>query len=285
MANVLIPLPALDFDPTEAAVSWKVLSAMGHDVLFATPDGARSFADDLMITGEGLDPWGFIPGLKKLKVLGAVLRANADARAAYAELERDARFLHPMRYDAVRAADFDGLLLPGGHRARGMRPYLESAPLQALVVDAFARDAMVAAVCHGVLLVARSISPRTGRSVLFGRRTTSLTWSQEHLAANLARVARFWDGGYYRTYTEKPGEPCGYMGVQAEVTRALEKPEDYVDVPKDAADHSRKTDGRHRDSMDDARPAFVVRDGRYVSARWPGDVHTFAKTFGAMLGE
>jgi hypothetical protein len=29
MAHVLIPLPALDFDPTEAAVSWSVLKATG----------------------------------------------------------------------------------------------------------------------------------------------------------------------------------------------------------------------------------------------------------------
>ena len=25
-----------------------------------------------------------------------------------------------------------------------------------------------------------------------------------------------------------------------------------------------------------SRPAFVVDDGNYVSARWPGDTHTFA---------
>jgi hypothetical protein len=29
----------------------------------------------------------------------------------------------------------------------------------------------------------------------------------------------------------------------------------------------------------------VVRDGTYVSARWPGDVHTFATTFAAVLSE
>jgi len=164
-----------------------------------------------------------------------------------------------------------------------MRPYLESGPLHALVVRAFELDRPVAAVCHGVLLVARSVSPVTGRSVLYGRRTTSLTWSQEHLAANLGRVARFWDPSYYRTYEDGPGQPCGYMGVQAEVTRALAKPDDYVEVPADAPDHGQKTDGRHRDTMDDERPAFVVQDGRYLSARWPGDVHTFAKRFAAML--
>jgi putative intracellular protease/amidase len=285
MATVLIPLPARDFDPTEAAVSWKVLSSAGHAVRFATPDGTRSFADDLMISGEGLDPWGFVPGLRKLKVIGAMVRANADGRAAYAELERDAAFLAPLRYDVLGGARFDGLLLPGGHRARGMRPYLESEVLQSLVVRAFAENVRVAAVCHGVLLAARSISPATGRSVLHGRRTTSLTSSQEHLAANVGRIARFWDGDYYRTYVEKPGEPCGYMGVEAEVTRALASPDDYVNVPKDAPDYGLKTDSRHRDTMVDARPAFVVRDGSYLSARWPGDVHTFAKTFAGMLTE
>lgn len=27
----------------------------------------------------------------------------------------------------------------------------------------------------------------------------------------------------------------------------------------------------------DDRPAFVVEDGRYLSARWPGDAYLFAK--------
>ena len=132
--------------------------------------------------------------------------------------------------------------------------------------------------------MARSISPgRRGRSVLHGRRTTSLTWSQEHLAANTGRVARFWDPSYYRTYVEASGEPCGYWGVEQEVKRALAKPEDYANVPEDAPDYGLKTDGRHRDTLEDERPAFVVEDGRYVSARWPGDVHTFAKTFARVL--
>jgi hypothetical protein len=31
-----------------------------------------------------------------------------------------------MRWDEVESDRFDGLILPGGHRARGMRAYLES---------------------------------------------------------------------------------------------------------------------------------------------------------------
>jgi putative intracellular protease/amidase len=283
MAKVLVPLPALDFDPTEAAVTWKVLRDAGHEVVFATPEGRPSRADDLMVTGEGLDPWGFIPGLKKLIVVGAALRANAAGRRAYAELERDPRFLAPLRHDAVAADDYDGLVFPGGHRARGMRPFLESEHLQALVVRAFDLDRPLGAVCHGVLLVARSRSPQTGRSVLFGRKTTSLTWAQESLASRIGCVARFWDPGYYRTYPDGPTEARGFMGVQAEVTRALRSPADYCDVPADAPDRKRKVDGLHRDTVDDERPAFVVSDGNYVSARWPGDVHTFARTFARLL--
>jgi hypothetical protein len=40
-----------------------------------------------------------------------------------------------------------------------------------------------------------------------------------------------------------------------------------------------------RDRIDDARPAWVVRDGNYISARWPGDVHTWARQFVDMLNE
>lgn len=281
--KILIPIPSHDFDPTEVAVSWQVLKSAGHDIAFATPDGRRGHADPMMLSGEGLDPWGFVPGLRKLRLIGLALRAQAGARRAYRELERDAAFLEPLRYDALRAPDFDGLLLPGGH-ARRMRPYLESAALQGLVADFFDAGKPVAAVCHGVVLAARSVSTKTGRSVLHGRKTTALTWKLEKTAWLLSRfLARFWDPDYYRTYTEAPGQPLGYMSVQAEVTRAVARPEDFLDVAPDAPHRFAKDSGLLRDSHTDSRPAWVVRDGNYVSARWPGDVHTFARTFDEVL--
>jgi putative intracellular protease/amidase len=283
MATVLLPLPALDFDPTEVAVSWSVLTSHGHDVVFATPEGRPARADELMVTGRGLDPWGMVPVVRNVPVVGRVLRANADGRWAFAALRLDAGFLAPLRWVDVHGADFAGVLLPGGHRARGMRVYLESPVLQQLVTDFFAGDKPVAAVCHGVLLAARSNDPNTGRSVLYGRRTTALTWQLERRAWSVARRTRFWDPSYYRTYSEEPGQPEGYMSVQQEATRALARPEDFVDVPPDAADYRLKTSGRARDSATDSRPAWVVRDGSYTSARWPGDVHTFARLFADQL--
>jgi putative intracellular protease/amidase len=283
MARVLIPIPDQDFDPTEVAVGWKVLSRLGHEVRFATPDARASRGDELMVTGEGLDPWGFIPGLAHVVGIGRALRADARGRAAYAELLGARSFLEPMAWSDIDLDTVDGLLLPGGHRSRGMRRYLESSALQAVVAEGFHRKMPIAAICHGVLLAARSVDENTGRSVLFGRQTTALTWALEGRAWKVARVTRFWDRGYYRTYREQPGEPEGYMSVQHEVTRALAGPEDFRDVDPGEPDARLKASGRARDSMSDERPAFVVRDENYLSARWPGDIHTFAKQFGAML--
>jgi len=283
MARVLIPLPARDFDPTEAAVSWQVLVNAGHVVVFATPDGRAAAADDMMLTGQGLDPWSRIPLLRNLPLIGILMRANGDARKAYKAMLADPHYRAPPRWDSVNASEFDGLVLPGGHRARGMREFLESEMLQRLVASFFEEQKPVAAVCHGVLLAARSISGRTGRSVLCGYRTTALTWAFERSAWKVASITRFWDPNYYRTYLEKPGQPEGFMSVQQEVTRALADPADFLDVPKTDPDYRRKTSGLRRDSLEDARPAFVVRDRNYVSARWPGDAHTFAKTFAEML--
>lgn len=281
--RVLMPIASRDFDPSEVAVAWSILRGAGHEVAFATPDGARGHADELMLSGEGLDPWGFVPGLRKLVAVGAILRADRAGRAAYAALERDPAFSRPLSYAALRADAADALVLPGGHRAAGMRPYLESATLQAFVAEIADAGKPFAAICHGVVVAARARSGRTGRSVLYGRKTTALTWRQERLASSLGRVVRFWDPGYYRTYGEQPGEPPGWRSVQAEVTRELARPDDFREVDPHAPDARLKLDGRRRDSLDDDRPAFVVRDGNYVSARWPGDVHTFAKTFASVL--
>ena len=283
MARVLIPLPARDFDPSEAAVSWRVLSNAGHTVSFATPDGKPALADDMMLTGEGLDPWGAVPLLRHLPLIGLLMRANGDARKAYAAMVVDPGYAAPSRWDAIDAASFDGLLLPGGHRARGMCQYLESEKLKNCVAEFFAAGKPVAAICHGALLAARSLSKTSGRSVLHGYKTTALTWALENSAWKVARITRFWDPNYYRTYAEQAGQPDGYMSVQQEVTRALGRPADFLDGPESDPDYRRKTSGLARDTADDARPAFVVQDRNYISARWPGDVHTFAKAFSGLL--
>ncbi|MDT5090365.1 MAG: hypothetical protein QOG47_3072 [Mycobacterium sp.] len=283
MATVLIPIPDRDFDPTEVAVSWQVLRDNGHRVVFATESGAPGIADDIMVTGRGLDLWSALPGLGAITVVGRALRANKDARNAYRDMLCSPEFQNPSNWAEATLDGIDALLLPGGHRARGMRSYIDSETLHRIVVDAFARDLKVAAICHGVLLAARSVDPATGHSVLYGRRTTALTWALERTAWRLGRITRFWDRDYYRTYREEAGQPSGYMSVQSEVTRALQNSTDFCDVERGSPHWRTKTSGMARDSVTDSRPAFVVDDGSYVSARWPGDTHTFADVLSRKL--
>jgi putative intracellular protease/amidase len=285
MARVVIPIPNRDFDPSEVAVPWQVLKNAGHDIDFATPDGNPGQADELMLSGRGLDWWGSIPGVNHLKLVGLALRANRPARDAYAALEGDSAFLQPRRHSDLRVDEYDTLVLPGGHRARGMRAYLESSVLREFVADFFDSGKPVGAICHGVQLAALSVSKRTGKSVLFGKKTTSLTWSLERRAWSVGRVFRFWDPDYYRTYLERDGEPIGHRAVEMEVKRALASPDDYLDVANTDPDCARKRSGRYRDGPGDERFAFVVRDGSYVSARWPGDAHTFARTLTDVMAE
>jgi putative intracellular protease/amidase len=283
MATVLIPIPDRDFDPTEVAVSWQVLRDNGHRVVFATESGVPGIADDIMVTGRGLDLWSALPGLGAVTVVGRALRANKDARNAYRDMLCSPEFQNPSNWAEATLDGIDALLLPGGHRARGMRSYIDSETLHRIVVDAFARDLKVAAICHGVLLAARSVDPATGHSVLYGRRTTALTWALERTAWRVSRITRFWDRDYYRTYREEAGQPPGYMSVQSEVTRALQNSTDFCDVERGSPHWRTKTSGMARDSVIDSRPAFVVDDGSYVSARWPGDTHTFADVLSRKL--
>lgn len=276
MSTVLIPIPDRDFDPTEVAVSWRVLTDRDHRVIFATENGAPGVADDIMVTGRGLDIWSALPLVGSLSLVGLALRADKNGRAAYAAMADSPEYQHPVSWHQATLDGVDAVLLPGGHRARGMRSYVDSGILQRLVVEAFARDMIVAAICHGVLLAARSIDPDTGRSVLYGRKTTALTWAMERLAWRLTRITRFWDPDYYRTYTEAPGQAQGSMSVQSEVTRALKDPTDFRDVERGTPHWRLKSSGMARDTATDSRPAFVVDDGNYISARWPGDTHTFA---------
>jgi len=248
--NILIPLPARDFDPTEAAVAWRLLVAAGHDIVFATPTGQPAKADRRMLTGKGLGPWK------------TLLRARSDAREAYAAMVRTPEFCSPLRYADLspEGRDLNGLLLPGGHD-QGMRGLLEAPELQDMVAAWMKANRPLAAICHGVVVVARSIDPETNKSVLFGRRTTALLQSQELTAWWLTRA---WLGNYYRTYPQT---------VEQEVTAALASSGDFVNGPLAV----------RRDTP--ARPGFYVRDANYISARWPGDVYGFVAAFIDVLAE
>ena len=103
--RVLLPVPDVDFDPTEVAVSWQVLTNHGHSVVFATESGSPATADDIMLTGRGLDIWSAVPLLGRPAFIGRFLRANRDARDAYAHMVQSPEYQHPSRWTAATIDD------------------------------------------------------------------------------------------------------------------------------------------------------------------------------------
>jgi len=249
MKKVLLPLPSYGFDPTEAAIPWKILTDQGRDVAFATPTGSIPEPDISMLTGA------------RLGILKPILRAKQTAIDAFHKMEKSEAFKNPIRYQDMNASNFDGLLLSGGHDKR-IKEYLESPLVQNTIVSFFNEQKPVGAICHGVIAVARSIDPNTGKSVLHGRKTTALLKSQELLAYNLTRL---WLKDYYLTY---PG-----LTVEDEVKSVLSDPNNFFEGPKPIL----------RDDLDHLNRAFVVQDNNYLSARWPGDAHKFSLEFSKML--
>jgi protease I len=247
--KVLIPLPSFDFDPTECSIPWKLLKDHGVEVTFATPDGAPAVCDQKMLNGNGL--WIFTN----------ILKADTASRKIYEELKNSTEFQTPKKWSEIDSKNYDGVILPGGH-AKGMKEYLESKTLQNVVSEFFSEKKPVGAICHGVVLVARSIQVN-GKSVLFGRKTTALLGSQELSAWMMTCL---WLGSYYRTYPET---------VEAEVKSNLSSPKDFIkgSLPL------------RRDHQDKLGNGFTVIDGNYVSARWPGDAHKFSKDFLGLLNK
>jgi putative intracellular protease/amidase len=243
--RILLPLPDRDFDVTEVSVPWKLFTRVGHEVVFATEEGGRPAADPLLLTG----------------VVFGRLGARPEPAAFYRELEATAAFRAPLRWRDVDVGAYDALVLPGGH-APGMKQYLEGEALRALVLDFWRLGRPVGAICHGVLVPARTIDPATGRSILHGRRTTCLPKYMERGAWLVTAWRR---GRYFRTYPTY---------VEDEVRAVLAQPADFVRGPR--ALFSRGTDTHDRG-------AFVVEDGAYVSGRWPGDAYLFAKRLLARL--
>jgi len=248
--TVLIATSTYDFDPTEVAVPWRILSEAGMSIQFATDSGRVGEADPRMLDGKGFG------------ILKPLLIAQKPAQETYAEMRQDAAFQAPLSYQAIRVDDFEALLLPGGH-AKRVTPYLESPVLQRVIAAFFAAGKPVGAICHGVVAACRAKDPETGRSVLFGRKTTALLKRQERLAYQLTRINL---GDYYLTYP---------VTTQDEVTAALAAKDDFIEGPLPVL----------RDDMDHLGRGFTVRDGNYLSARWPGDVYRFSTEFLEMLRE
>lgn len=227
--RVLISLSNRDCDLTEVSIPWKYFRNQGLEVTFSTEEGAVAETDPLLITG----------------VVFGKLGATPEAIAIYRELQKDSAFRQPIPYSEIRASDYDALMLHGGH-AKGMRQYLESTLLQSKVLEFWSLGKIIGAICHGPIVLARTIDPETGKSILYGKRVTALTKRLERMAFYLT----FWKvGAYYRTYPEY---------VEDEIARVLQTKQDFI-----------RGGGIWK--------PFYVEDGLLITARWPNDAHLFAQ--------
>ena len=223
-------MPDKDFDLTEVAVPWKIFKKAGFEVVFATENGAIAETDPLLISG----------------VLFGQLGAKPEAIRFYRELEQAPEFLHPICYSQIATDEYDALHLSGGH-AQGMRQYLESEVLRAKVLSFFAQNKPVGSICHGAVVLARSIDTQTGKSIVHNRKMTGLPKLLERLAYYITA----WKlGNYYRTYPEY---------VQDEVSRNL-------------CDKGNFRTGNPLKPM-------VIEDGNLLTARWPLDAYLYADKF------
>ncbi len=249
MKKILIPLPSYGFDPTEVAIPWQLFSKAGFEVVFTTPTGIKASPDIRILNGNDLGIWR------------SILQAREDAIDACIEMESSQSFSNPLKYNDIHGESFDALMLPGGHD-KGVKEYLESKVLQSIVVDFFVAQKPVGAICHGVVLAAKSIDPESNRSVIHEYKTTSLLNSQELLAYNLTRL---WLNDYYLTYPE--------ITVENEVKSVLSSQENFIKGPFPLL----------RDNYNKMGRGFFVKDRNYLSARWPGDVYNFSFEFIKMV--
>jgi putative intracellular protease/amidase len=228
---ILLPLPDDDFDPTEASIPWQRCVEQGWRVVVSTEFGQVPKADKHKLKGP-------LPGL---------LSAGAPAKVAYQQMLTDPLYQQPIPYAEIAPGDYDALLLPGGDGLR-MRQYLESTTLQKKVLEFFKLHKLVGAICHGVLVLARTIDPQTGKSVLFGHKVTATPKTLDRLAYRLDSLIT------------KHGYIMYSNCVFDEVSACLEHPQDLIKGPG-------------------FQTQFALTDGNLVTARTYMDAELFATQF------
>jgi putative intracellular protease/amidase len=229
--SILMPLPDRDFDPTESAIPWKVCTLHGWAVAFSTEHGNIARTDLNKLKGP-------LPGL---------ISASKKAQAAYQEMTQDQYFQHPIPYTEIDPDHYAALLLPGGD-APGMRQYLESPVLQSKVLQFWQKDKLIGAICHGLLVLARTIDPQTGHSMLYGHKVTAVPKSLDRLAYR------------FDSWFLKHGYIMYSSCVADEVRACLEYPGDYAPGPNMFS-------------------PYVFSDGNLVTSRWYLDAEVFAQRF------
>lgn len=133
----------------ELLAPYRLLTAAGHDVVFATPGGVEPVADAASLSDGDADELAAIPGLAA-----------------------------PLTLADVDSADYAAVYYPGGHGP--MQDLAVDADSAALIAATVAAGRPLAAVCHGLaaLLPARTVD---GEPVVAGRRITGFSDEEERI--------------------------------------------------------------------------------------------------------
>jgi putative intracellular protease/amidase len=230
-------------DPTETAVAFTRWEAAGFDMAIATEHGKIPKCDSLMLYGM------------TQKLLGAT-KAVVDL---YHAMEKSSVMNNPLSWtDPAFSLDkYDVVFLPGGHD-KGMQQIIDSTSLHSHLASYFPKTRknvdgekkVMVAICHGVMVLARTKIPGSDKSILHDVKTTTLPAFMEGSA--------FWGtrlflGDYYKTYGA-----CG-ESVEVSVRSALDSP-------------------KKQWCGSNGLTPFVVEDEQYnyVSARFPGDAEAMS---------
>jgi putative intracellular protease/amidase len=229
--RILLPLPDYDFDLTEASIPWEACKLLKWNVVISTENGNVPQADINRLNGP-------LPGL---------LSASKQARAAYQQMTQDPSYQNPIRFSEIDPGEYHALLLPGGDGLR-MRQYLENERLRSKILQFFQAGKLIGAICHGILVLARTIDPQTEHSVLYGHKVTALP-------SSLDRFVYFMD-----KWLIKRGYIMYPKCVAEEVRACLQHPEDFSPGPG-------------------AFTPYVFSDENLITGRWFLDAEVFAKRF------
>jgi len=177
-------------------------------------------------------------------------------------MEKSDNFQDPIKWETLIPADWDAIILPGGH-APGMKQYLENKTLQQKIVEFWNLKRPIGAICHGVLLLSRCQDSATGKSVVHKSKVTTLPKYMETLAYY---ATRWKHGKLFRTYEAY---------TEDEVKSFLEVPATQYQLGPISV-------GLKGNAYDDSS-AYICTDGNLVTARWPGDAYCFGKALLKML--
>ena len=211
---------ATGFWAEELVVAHRDLTRAGHAITIATPGGRVPPVD---------------PGSLSAAVVGD--QAKVDDLRAYLD-EIAAELAAPVALDRVRTADYDAIVLPGGHGP--MTDLAFDTALGAILTEADAAGTLIAPFCHGPAGLLSAVDA-TGAFTFAGRRLTVFTDEEERtggtgantpwfIASTLReRGALVQDGAPWSSHVVRDGNlvtgqnPQSSEAVAAELVAALEE--------------------------------------------------------------